>query len=286
MPPIVEVKNLHYIYLPGSPYERQALTNISFSLEPGELLGIFGPNGSGKSTLVQHFNGLLQPSSGAVRVCHTDTRDDKSRHGLWKKVSLVFQYPEHQIFKASVYEEIAYGPRNLGICESEVRDRVRAAMEKVGLPPEDTAGLAPYSLSGGMKRRVAIADLLALNPEILVLDEPMAGLDPVGRSLILDIIKARQAQRETTVMISHNLKDMIALADKIAILDQGLLVYFGAVPQLLEQQDILARYCLELPEYLQVVYALADKGFALEGNIGSMAAAGQEIARMLTHQQS
>ncbi|MGI6436025.1 MAG: energy-coupling factor transporter ATPase [Syntrophomonadaceae bacterium] len=281
MPPIIDIKNLYFTYLPGSPYERQALKNINFSLETGELLGIFGPNGSGKSTLVQHLNGLLLPSSGIVKVCNTDTADSKSRHELWKKVSLVFQYPEQQIFQTTVYDEIAYGPRNLGISEAEVQARVTAAMEKVELDPKSISGWAPYSLSGGMKRRVAIAGLLALNPEILVLDEPMAGLDPLGRRLILDMIKSRHDKNETTVMISHNLKDIMALADKIAILDQGSLLYFGTVAQLLENKDLLSHYRLELPQYLQLVYTLADKGFAMKADVSNMAEAGKAIARML-----
>ncbi len=280
MPPIIQVKNLDYVYLLGSFYERQALKDINFSLERGEFLGIFGPNGSGKSTLAQHFNGLLLPAAGTITVCGLDTCDNKLRQELWKKVSLVFQYPEQQIFQVTVYDEIAYGPRNLEISEAEVKVRVRGALEQVGLPA-DTAGLAPYSLSGGLKRRVAIAGLLAMNPEILVLDEPMAGLDLPGRRQVINIIKKRRERKETTVMISHNLKDIITLADKIAVLDQGSLVFFGATGELLGSKDILDRYRLELPEYLQVMHALADKGFQVKDNINSITEACEEIARLL-----
>jgi len=278
---IIEVKDLDYTYLPGTSYERKTLKNISFSIDRGEFLGIFGPNGSGKSTLAQQFNGLLFPSSGTVKVCDMDTANRKLRQDLWKKVSLLFQYPEQQIFQITVYDEVAYGPRNLGLNEAEVQDRVNLALQKVGFNPEDIKDLTPFSLSGGMKRRVAIAGMLALNSEILILDEPMAGLDPLGRNLILNIIKSRQKKHETTVMISHNLKEIIGMADKIVILDKGSLVFFGEVKELLENKDILTQYRFELPEYLQLVYALAERGVHVQTNIRSMTEAGLEISKLL-----
>ncbi|HCF50631.1 MAG TPA: ABC transporter [Syntrophomonas sp.] len=281
MLPIINVTGLHYTYLPGTPYEREALKDINFSLQRGELLGVFGPNGSGKSTLVQHLNGLLYPTRGSVTVCAADTSDRQQRRELWKKVSLVFQYPEQQIFGTTVWEEIAYGPKNLGLDDAEINDRVKKAMQQVGLLPEDSAGIPPYSLSGGMKRRVAIAGLLATDPEILILDEPMAGLDPAGRSLILDIIKHRHDNSQTTVMISHNLQDIMALADKVAILHQGSLVFFGAVSQLLKDKEILSRYHLELPDYLQVIYSLQQQGYMLNSAARSIAEAAKEMARLL-----
>lgn len=280
MSKIIEVRDLDYTYLPGSPYEHRALEKISFSLKQGEFLGIFGPNGSGKSTLAQHFNGLLHPTRGTVEICNMDTADKKLRRELWKKVSLVFQYPEQQIFQITVYDEIAYGPRNLGIDENEVKKRVRSALQKVGLIPENTEHLTPVSLSGGMKRRVAIAGMLALNPEILILDEPMAGLDALGRNLILDIIKNRKDNNETTIMISHSLKEIIALADKIAIMDKGALVFFGGAKELLKNTDLLARYHLELPEHLQLVYAVAERGYSINTNINSMTEAALEISKL------
>lgn len=281
MSKIIEIKNLDFTYLPGSPYEHQALKNIDLSLEEGDFLGIFGPNGSGKSTLAQHFNGLLHPTAGKVTVCGMDTADKKLRRQLWKKASLVFQYPEQQIFQITVYDEVAYGPRNMGINETEVKERVYSSLLKVGLVPEDTGQLTPFTLSGGMRRRIAIAGMIALNPEILILDEPMAGLDPLGRKLIIDIIKTRQDKNETTIMISHNLKEIMALADKIAILDQGTLVFTGEVNQLLENKELLARYHFEMPDYLQVIYALAARGFSVNTNISTMTEAGLEIAKLL-----
>lgn len=280
MSKIIEMNQLAFTYAKGSPYEHKALKNISFDLEQGEFLGIFGPNGSGKSTLAQQFNGLLSPGSGTVRVCGMNTDDAKQRRWLWKKVSLVFQYPEQQIFQITVFDEVAYGPRNLGLAENEVKIRVRAALQEVGLIPEDIINTAPASLSGGMKRRIAIAGMLAMLPELLILDEPMAGLDATGRKLILEIIRERQLEQKSTVMISHDLKEIIHLADKIAILDEGSLAFYGTTEQLLKDPDILSSYCYELPAYLQLLHALTEKGLTVNKNIRSIKEASQEIARL------
>lgn len=282
MSTIIEVKKLNYTYLPGSPYQRQALNNVSFSVEAGEFIGVFGPNGSGKSTLARQFNGLLYPDSGRVMVCGQDTADKKNRSLLWQKAGLVFQFPEQQIFQANVYDEIAYGPRNAGLDEQEVQARVYQALHMVGLKPEEVAAVAPFSLSGGMKRRIAIADMLALQPEILILDEPMAGLDSLGRRMIINVIRQRQNNRATTLMISHSLKEIIDLADKIAILDQGELVFFGLKEELLDLPDLLQRYRLELPEYLQVIYALGEKNLGVNRNVGSIDEAVAAIMELIT----
>lgn len=281
MAKIIEVNKLNYTYLPDTPYEKPALRNIDFSLDKGETLVILGPNGSGKSTLAQHFNGLLYPTSGTITVCDMDTSRKKSRQHLWKKVSLVFQYPEQQIFQLTVFDEVAYGIRNLKINETEVRQRVYSALEQVGLDPDDMLRVAPYSLSGGMRRRVAIAGMLALTPEILIMDEPMAGLDPWGQKLIIDIVDRRKHRQETTVLISHNLKSMMALADKILILDQGQQVFFGEVEELMLDQSLLKHYHLELPDYLEVVWALTERGFEVKPFITSITEAGREILNHL-----
>lgn len=287
MSKIIEVQDLNYTYLPGSKQEHKALKNISLSLNRGEFLGIFGPNGSGKSTLAQHFNGLLQPTSGKMWICGMDTSEKEVRHQLWKKAGLVFQYPEQQIFEATVFDEIAYGPKNLGLEKEDIKESVYESLQKVGFTPEKTEYLTPMSLSGGMRRRVAIAGVLSLRSEILILDEPMAGLDPIGRKLILNIIKERkEKQKATTVMISHSLKDILALADKIAVLDKGNLVFYGDVKDLLSNRDLMTHYNLELPDYLQAVYLLAAKGFKVNTNIENIREAGLEISRLLKEIQS
>ncbi|HRW12649.1 MAG TPA: energy-coupling factor transporter ATPase [Syntrophomonas sp.] len=280
MSSIIEVKQLHYTYLPGTPYERQALKNISIAVEAGDFVGIFGPNGSGKSTLARQFNGLLRPTQGQVLVCGKDTTNEKIRRSLWNKVGLVFQFPEQQIFQTTVYNEIAYGPRNLGLPEEEIRERVGQALAMVGLATQDIANLSPFSLSGGLKRRVAIAGLLALHPEILILDEPMAGLDPVGRRMIMEIIRQRRENNATTLMISHDLQEILNVADKIVILDEGVLVFFGKTSELLDHPDILQSYRLQLPLYLQVVYALQEKKQPVKQNIGSLEEAAAEIIKL------
>ncbi|KUG02812.1 hypothetical protein ASZ90_019806 [hydrocarbon metagenome] len=286
MSTIIDIKGLSYVYLPGSAYEQQALKNINLSLNQGELLGLFGLNGSGKSTLAKLLNGLIYPTTGSVTVCGIDTNIKKSRYDLWKKVGLVFQYPEQQIFESNVYDEVAYGPRNLGLTESEVKTRVYDALERVGLFPDQMVNLSPVSLSGGVRRRIAIAGILSLQPEILVLDEPMAGLDPLGQKLILDIIKTRQEKKtETTIIISHNLKEILALADKIAILERGSLVFYGEVQELLSNKDILSKFRLELPDYLQVAYALNARGIKTNTKIKNINEAGLELIRIISDEK-
>jgi len=279
---IIETFKLNFSYSRGSKREHKALDNVSLTLNQGEFLGIFGPNGSGKSTLALHLNGLLYPNCGKVLICGTETTDKEVRNKLWKKAGMVFQYPEQQIFEATVFDEVAYGPKNLGLEKTEIRLRVDSSLRQVGLNPEDVGSLSPLSLSGGMRRRVAIASILSLQPEILILDEPMAGLDPIGRKLILDIIDERKkSASDTTVMISHCLKDILALADKIAVLDKGSLVFFGKVEELITNRDILERYNLELPDYLQVVSLLKARGLKINTNIRNLEEAGLEINRLL-----
>jgi energy-coupling factor transport system ATP-binding protein len=283
---IIDIQDLNFTYQPDSPNQRLALKNINLTLNAGEFLGIVGANGSGKSTLVQHLNGLLSPTTGKVTVCGVDTANKELRDQLWKQVGLVFQHPELQIFEATIYDEVAYGPKNLGLSELEIRSRVYDALEKVGLIPEETEQLAPITLSGGLRRRAAIAGILALQPQVLILDEPMAGLDSLGQKLMLGLMKDRQQKsKETTVMISHSLKDILALADKIAVLDKGSLVFYGEVEELLGNIELLTRYRLELPDYLQVVCSLTTRGLKVNSTIRSIEEAGFEITRLLQEAQ-
>lgn len=282
MSTIIEINELNYTYLPGSKQEHLALKKINLTLDEGEFLGIFGPNGSGKSTLALHMNGLLCPTGGSIKICGLDTSDKEVRNILWKKAGMVFQYPEQQIFEATVFDEVAFGPKNMGLDQQDIKNRVDGALRKVGLNPEDTASLAPISLSGGLRRRVAIASILSLDPEILILDEPMAGLDPLGRRMILNVIADRKnTAHKTTVMISHCLKDIFDLADRIAILDEGSLVFYGDCLQLIADQVVLDRYNFELPDYLQVGYLFAAKGFTVNTQLKNLTEAGSEIIRLL-----
>jgi len=278
---IIELRKLGYTYLKGSPYEHQALKEIDLSLNPGECLGIFGPNGSGKSTLAKIINGLLGPTSGKAVVCGIDSASKSFNKHLWKKVGFVFQYPEKQIFKANVYDEVAYGPRNLGLSEPDVRHRVHDALEKVGLIPGVYKNSSPVNLSGGERRRVAIAGILAINPEIFILDEPAAGLDAMGRKMVYEIIKNRQANGSTVIIISHDLKEIINLIDRIVILDHGAMIFDGKVKDLLAVPRILAQYKCELPDYMQVINALTDKGIKVPTGLKGMTEVACEISRIL-----
>lgn len=280
--PVIEVKDLSYTYCPGAPYEKKALDGVTLSVKRGEFMGIVGANGSGKSTLIQHFNGLLCPDGGKVIICGQDTSVKQRRDELWKKVGLVFQYPEQQLFEATVFEDVSYGPRNLGLGPREIRIRTEDALKKVGLEPESIAALPPICLSGGLRRRVAIAGVLAMQPEVLVLDEPTAGLDPLGRDMILNLIKKlQQEDRTTIVMVSHSLRELLTLADRIAVLENGKLVATGSPKEVLRQKDFLALPGIIMPDYLQLIHALAGRGKKVNTGISAMAEAELEIDRLL-----
>ncbi|CQR70106.1 Energy-coupling factor transporter ATP-binding protein EcfA2 [Sporomusa ovata DSM 2662] len=279
--PIIEVKNVDYVYCPGTPYEKKAVDNVTLSVSQGEFLGIVGANGSGKSTLVQHFNGLLAATSGQVSICGQDTAHKQSRNELWRKVGLVFQYPEQQLFEDTVFADVAYGPRNLGLDAGEVAHRTSRALAKVGLDSA-VAGLPSVCLSGGLRRRVAIASVLAMQPEILVLDEPTAGLDPGGREVVLQLIKKLQQEDHTTVvMISHSLQDVITLADNIAVLEQGKLILYGHPREVLAQSGLRKVAGIILPDFLQVIFALAARGKSVNTGITTLEEAEAEIVKVL-----
>lgn len=280
--PIIDVKNLTHVYLPGAPYEKKALDDITLSVDQGEFLGIVGANGSGKSTLIQHFNGLLSPTGGKVTICGQDTSVKKHRNELWKRVGLVFQYPEQQLFEATVFDDVSYGPRNLGLHPEEIKNRVGDALEKVGLEPGTVAELPPICLSGGLRRRVAIAGVLAMRPEILVLDEPAAGLDPLGREMILKLIKKLQQEDHiTVVMVSHSIREIISLAGRIAILEKGRLIAYGNTREVFSQKEFPDLPGIMLPDYLQLIYTLAGRGKNVNTGIITLAEAELEIAKLL-----
>lgn len=279
--PVIEISNLSYTYNAGTPNERKALDSISLSVERGEFLGIVGANGSGKSTLIQHFNGLLTPSSGQVLVLGQDIQDKQYRSELWKSVGLVFQFPEQQIFEATVFDELAYGLNHMGLGRSEIEARVQEALYNVGLVPEQVRGMAPLCLSGGMRRRIAIASILAMKPDILILDEPTAGLDPEGCALILPTIKKYQQEQDVTVlMVSHCINELIVLADRLALLDNGKLLSWGLTRVVLAG-DGLKSYDLLLPEYMQLLHNLKNQGFNVNTGLLTLEEAAAEIEHLL-----
>ena len=261
MEPILEIKNLTYIYSAGTPFEHKALDNVSFSVNKGEFIGIIGHTGSGKSTLMQQLNGLLKPASGNVFLDGKDIWSDKTltRQARFR-VGLVFQYPEYQLFEETVYKDIAFGPKNMGLPAEEIDRRVRESAGFVGLTDEQL-NASPFDLSGGQKRRVAIAGVIAMEPEVLILDEPTAGLDPVGRSEILGNIEAyRKAKNATVMMVSHSLEDVARLTDRLLVLCGSRLAMDGTPEQVFSRASELIEMGLNIPQVTQVFLRLREMG--------------------------
>ncbi|MGN0713348.1 MAG: energy-coupling factor transporter ATPase [Anaerovoracaceae bacterium] len=280
----IQVKNLTHIYEPGLPTESVALEDVSFEIEDGEMVGIIGHTGSGKSTLLQHLNGLLKPTSGQIIVGDTDiTARGVSVVEIRKRVGLVFQYPEYQLFEETVALDVAFGPKNLGLTQDEIDERVREALELVGLPYDEVAERSPFELSGGQKRRVAIAGVIAMHPEVLILDEPTAGLDPKAHKDVLKMIE--EVHRRTgniTILVSHNMADIARLSDKVIVIDSGRLVTVGTPYEVFSQHEKLENVGLALPPVTQFTETLRSRGMELSETILSVDQAAEEIYRALT----
>ena len=280
MKPILEVKNLTYIYSAGTPFEHKALDDISFSVERGEFIGIIGHTGSGKSTLMQQLNGLLKPTSGTVLLDGQDIWSDKklTRQARFR-VGLVFQYPEYQLFEETVYKDIAFGPKNMGLSAEEVDRRVREAAGFVGLT-EQQLEVSPFDLSGGQKRRVAIAGVIAMEPEVLILDEPTAGLDPLGRSEILGNIQSyRKAKNATIMMVSHSMEDVARLTDRLLVMNGSKLAMDAPPAQVFTHAEELTQMGLNIPQVTQVFLELKKLGLDVK-NVYTIEQAAAEIRRL------
>ena len=261
MNPILEVKNLNYIYSSGTPFEHKALENVSFAVNRGEFVGIIGHTGSGKSTLMQQLNGLLKPTSGSVFLDGQDIWSDKklTRQARFR-VGLVFQYPEYQLFEETVYKDIAFGPKNMGLKEEEIDRRVREAAGFVGLTQAQLEA-SPFDLSGGQKRRVAIAGVIAMEPEVLILDEPTAGLDPVGRQEILSNIESyRKAKNATIMMVSHSMEDVARLTDRLLVMNGARLAMDGTPGEVFVHAEELIAMGLNIPQVTQIFLHLQKLG--------------------------
>ena len=255
----IQVEHLTHTYMPGSPFSAVALNDVSLTIEDGELIGLLGHTGSGKTTLVQHLNGLIKPTSGRVVVDGLDlTQKGVSLLEVRKKVGLVFQYPEYQLFEETVAKDIAFGPRNMGLDAEEIDRRVRGAMLQVGLNYDEVAERSPFELSGGQMRRVAIAGVLAMRPRVLILDEPTAGLDPAGRNSILQMIRDLHAAGGLTViMVSHSMDDISTLATRLVVMSRGELVMTGTPREVFTQQEKLRSIGLGVPQAARA-YPRAD----------------------------
>ena len=261
MAPILEIKNLSHIYSAGTPFEHVALKDVSFAVERGEFIGVIGHTGSGKSTLMQHLNGLLKPTSGQILLDGKDIWSDKklTRQSRFR-VGLVFQYPEYQLFEETVYKDIAFGPKNMGLSAEEVDRRVREAAGFVGLT-EAQLEVSPFDLSGGQKRRVAIAGVIAMEPEVLILDEPTAGLDPEGREGVLQNIESyRKAKNATIMMVSHSMSDVARLANRLLVMNNAALGMDGTPNEVFEHAQELLDMGLDIPEITRLFLKLQNMG--------------------------
>lgn len=279
----IQVRNLSHIYSKGMPDEQLALDNINFDLYDGEIVGIIGHTGSGKSTLLQHLNGLLKPSSGTILIGDTDiTAPGVAMRDIRRRVGLVFQYPEYQLFEETVAKDVAFGPKNLGLSESEIEDRVKEALELVGLDYDAVKDRSPFELSGGQKRRVAIAGVLAMKPQVLVLDEPTAGLDPGAHKDILNMIReVHKAQQNIIIFVSHNMADVADLSDKVMVMNEGKLLMVGTPQDVFGQKDRLNAIGLSVPPVTDMMHQLKAAGIPVKENVLSLKEAEEELYQFL-----
>jgi energy-coupling factor transport system ATP-binding protein len=259
----ITLSHVSYTYQPGTPYQWQALDDVTLEIPDGEFWGVIGPTGSGKSTLIQHMNGLIKPTAGQVLVDGTDlARKGANLRQVRQKVGLVFQYPEHQLFGETIYEDIGFGPKNMGLSAAEVEQRVLRAMERVGLA-ESFRTRSPFGLSGGQARRVALAGVLAMEPRVLILDEPTAGLDPRGREEILSLIRTFPAHGMTVILVSHSMEDVAEMADKVLVMHRGKVFMVGTPQELFSHRAELESIGLGVPAAARLVDMLRENGWSL-----------------------
>ncbi len=278
----IRVENISYIYGKGTPFEKKAIDDISFEIADGDFIGLIGHTGSGKSTLIQMLNGLIKPDSGKIFINDIDITDDKTNlREMRSKIGLVFQYPEYQLFEETVYKDIAYGPQNFGKSEEEINRIIPELTELVGLD-KSVLDKSPFELSGGQKRRVAIAGVLALMPDILILDEPTAGLDPAGRNDILSCIKKLHDEKNiTVVLVSHSMEDIANTVEKIMIVSDSRLISFASPEETFKSSEMLKNIGLNVPQVTRVVNHLKQKGITLPGNIYTVDMAADAIIKYI-----
>lgn len=279
----INIENLRYVYMPGSPFEKVALDDVSLTIEEGEFVALIGHTGSGKSTLIQHINGLLKPTSGRIIIDGVDiTSKDVKLSDIRKKVGLVFQYPEYQLFEETIEKDIAFGPKNLGLNDDEINKRVIKAMNMVGLDYETYKDKSPFDLSGGQKRRVAIAGVVAMEPKILILDEPTAGLDPKGRDEILEKIKQFKEEYDMTIiLVSHSMEDVAKLATRVLVMHKSKCILDGTPSKVFKEIDTLERVGLAVPQVTYLVRELRKNGINISEDIFTIEQAKKEVLKFL-----
>ena len=282
--PVLCCEKLNYLYSVGTPFETAAVKNVDFSADEGEMIGIIGHTGSGKSTLIQHMNGLLEPHSGCVILNGNDIWSKENRKKIRNvrfAVGLCFQYPEYQIFEENIFKEIAFGPKQMGLSNEEIALRVRESMKFVGLKG-DMVDKSPFDLSGGQKRRVAIASVIAMKPQVLILDEPCAGLDPKGRDSILDMIKEYQRSTGSTVIIvSHSMEDVARLCTKVYVMNGGKVAMSGSVAEVYSRGNELKNMGLNVPQVTDIFIKLKERGVDCKTDIYTLGQAQAELERLL-----
>ena len=279
----IKIENLVHVYMPKSPFEKVALDNVNIEINDNEFVALIGHTGSGKSTLIQHMNGLLKPTSGRIIVDGQDiTKPGIKLTDIRKKVGLVFQYPEYQLFEETIEKDIEYGPRNLGLEQEEITRRVKSAMKMVGLDYELYRNKSPFDLSGGQKRRVAIAGVIAMEPKILILDEPTAGLDPKGRDDILEQIKKLHDEyKMTIILVSHSMEDVGKLAGRIIVMKNGIVALEGTPAKVFKEVSTLEGIGLAVPQVTYLMRALKEKGFDVSDEVYTINQGKEELLRIL-----
>ncbi len=280
--PVIKTEHLTHLYSVGTPFEKAAIQDVNLEISQGEFVGVIGHTGSGKSTLIQHFNGLLKPTAGKIFLDGKDIWENKSEiRAVRFHVGLVFQYPEYQLFEETVYKDISFGPKNMGLREDEIDARVREAAALVGLKPE-VLEKSPFELSGGQKRRVAIAGVIAMEPKVLILDEPTAGLDPRGRDMILgEIQQYHQEKKNTILLVSHSMEDIAKYATKVLVMNQAQVYAYDTVEAVFSRVEELRALGLGVPQITRVFYQLKQDGMNIETNVYSVKRAKQLILEKL-----
>lgn len=284
--PILETQDLTYVYGAGTPFEKTAVDHISLQIEEGELVGVIGHTGSGKSTFVQQLNGLLKPTSGKVLLKGKDIWAEPKKIRIIRfQVGMVFQYPEHQLFEETVEKDIAFGPKNMGLSEEEIKRRVKMAAAFAGLK-DNLLGASPFEISGGEKRRAAIAGVIAMDPEVLILDEPTAGLDPMGRDVLLSQIVDYHRQRNNTVLlVSHSMEDIARIADRVLVIDDGKVAMFEKTDKVFAQSARLSQMGLRVPQITKIMTMLREKGYPVSSGVLTVEQGVQEILRILGREE-
>lgn len=276
---LIKTENLSHTYMDGSPFKVEAVKNINITIKEGEIVGIIGATGSGKSTLIQHFNGILAPNAGKVFVLGQDINDKKTDlKNIRRNIGLLFQYPEHQLFEETIYADIAFGPKNMGLSEEETEKRIKNILDIIGITLEESKERSPFSLSGGQMRKVALAGILAMDPKVLILDEPTAGLDPLSRAEFLDNIKNKKYGK-TIIMVSHSMEEVAQVATRVIVMNEGEIAADEDIDQIFSLTHFINKLGLDAPSYTKLAYRLKEEGYPVNTNVYTLEQIKEELLK-------